>query len=89
MAGNYLGAIRYGDRGVPGVPGIPEYFQHRCGCSGKGGNVVILRSSGGTSWVGLGGRRTQHSIIHGRRPYSGSQPHLGPDNTYVGGKDVQ
>ena len=43
------------ERGHPGGPGIPDYFQYCGGRSGNGSSVGSIRASGGTSRVGLGG----------------------------------
>ena len=71
-------SVRSRDRGDPGLSVLPDYFQHCSGRSGKGGAAGILWDTIGASWVGLGGVRSQHSLLCGQRLHSGLQPHLDP-----------
>ena len=77
------------ERGDPGGTVLPNYFKHHGGRSGKGSDVVSLRVSGGTSWVGLSGGIAQHRFICGRNSHSGSKTHTGPYNMEGGGKGFQ
>ena len=39
-----------------------------------------MQPIGGTAWTGVGGRGEQHSLLCGRRTYSGMKPHLSADH---------
>ena len=63
-AGRFYGRLCGTERGVTqGGYIIPNYFQHCGGHIGKGGASVSLWSTGGSEWVGVGGRKSQHIFL--------------------------
>ena len=63
-AGRFYGRLCGTERGVTqGGVIIPNYFQHCGGHSGKCSASVSLWSTGGSEWVGVGGRKAQHIFL--------------------------
>ena len=76
------------ERGDTGGTGLPDYFLHCGGLSGKGGSDGSLRASEIISNFWLGGSLIQHHFLCGRKTQIRAQPHMGPYNTDSGGKDA-
>ena len=67
---------------------FPGFTLHYYGRSGKVGDDGSLWAALGAAWVGMGGRRIEHSVQCGLCPHSRPKPHLGIDNADGSGKNV-
>ena len=81
-------AFQNGERKDLGGPCLPHSLQHCGGRSGKGGASGSLQAAGIAASVGMVDGGAQHSVLCRRRPHSGTQPHLGIDDSDISGQNV-